>query len=379
MDSVSQKQNFLSLTGIDQLSENTDNIELLQAQVKALNDKVDTDVIPNYVSTQNIDQQIEGTKSFVSAITTTGLNTFFNSATGKPLDIVFESKEIPDKQYKLIYNPLLGVKINGPLTLDDSVLKMANIQNLETSLLDLKNQSVTTGLVSTIQANVKSDFAAGSVVSPFVTATVFQSGTVTATTSLTVSNATKNANLYADIATISSVKVNGALDCQAINVGSIPYLNVAIPFQPSLQRAMTGIAFTTAQPISFYAGANYSFAGAYTGTIASTNIMTRYLHPFNYTIMSITAMFDSPTTVPTANVTHAISLQLYSADGATIDNTAPVRVTFTVTPTMRCAKATLNLRVPFNKSLGGTHSFTPFTATTSLKGCYYILHGYQNM
>ena len=130
MDSVSQKQNYLSLTGIDELSEATANIEELQKEVARLQEEVDNNVSPNFVTTDNVDQVINGNKSFIDPVRVTGLIPFYNSATKTPSDIVFESKEITDKEYKLIYNPVMGVKVKGPLVLDDNTLEMSSIRNL---------------------------------------------------------------------------------------------------------------------------------------------------------------------------------------------------------------------------------------------------------
>ena len=139
---------------------------------------------------------------------------------------------------------------------------------------------------------------------------------------------------------------------------------------------MTAPAFNTAAPVAFFQGINNALAGNYT-TAHAQYAMSRYRHPFNYWITRISAMFDTPTPAPTANVTHTIAFQLYSADGVTPDvGNVVYNIQFVVTPTMRCATTDFNLYIPYTKSLGAMHVYS---ATTGIKNVQYVIHGFQAM
>ena len=381
MDSVSQKQNYLSLTGIDQLQEATDNIEELQKEVNVLQDQINNNVLPNYVTIKG-DQTIEGPKSFLQPLTTAQIIatsirpqrilTGYNSASKIGLPIVFQCEEMVSEKatnYQMTYDPTKGLTAEG-------TFKTNHVDTASINALGLTNTNTFTANIATI----KEKLTAPLIVGPLITATSYvsgdikiQGGEVTAQ-KISASNATKNGQIFADIAQInSSLTVTGNCDARMFLLGGTAYTNVTIPFAPSLQRSMTSSpTFTTAAPVAFFQGI--------TSTIAVNNTqftMSRYKHPFNYWITRISAMFDAPTPAPTANVTHTIAFQFYSGDGATPDvGNVVYNVQFVVTPTMRCATTDFNLYIPFNKSLGAMHVYS---AATGIKNVQYVIHGFQAM
>ncbi len=366
MDSVSQKQNFLSLTGIDQLSENTDNIELgavvLRQQAERLTalegqlDTINTNDIPNYVSTKATNQTIEGTKTFTNLvaatatatnltvttpITTVGLNSFYNSQSKLFTDIALQTNDAGFSKSKLVYNPRTGVTIVGNLFLEDGTkLKIA-----DGTLDTLKNTSVTTNTITTNTFNV------------LTSATIISITAVTA-------------------------------DIKSLTISTNPLLNVSIPFQPSALEGMTvysatspAFSITAPNPICFYASSNYVFKGVYSSPVATditacSSALTKYVYPTNYFITHISAMFDGDTIAVGTTQTYTVVLSLWNGDGSNSVNLTLGTATFSVASATRCGlfKFPSPLLVPATNSLGGTHKFS---LTTAVKECFYVIHGYQ--
>jgi hypothetical protein len=272
--------------------------------------------------------------------------------------------------YQMTYDPTKGLTAEG-------TLKTNNVETTNINALGLTN----TNTLTANNATINQDFASNKITTPYIAATTIttdgtsvyiEKGEVRAQT-LRASNG-KSGQLFADIAQVNnSLTVTGNCDARMYLMGGAPLINVTIPFVPSLQRSMTSTpTYTTGAPVSFFQGI--------TSTIAVNNTqftMSRYKHPFNYWITRISAMFDAPTPAPTANVTHTIAFQLYSADGATPDvGNVVFNIQFVVTPTMRCATTDFNLYIPSNKSLGAMHSYS---ALTGIKNVQYVIHGFQAM
>ena len=357
MDSVSQKQNYLSLTGIDQLTEATDNIETLQKQVKDLYDNVK----PNYVSTDYVDQLIKGKKSFESPITTTGLNTLSistikNMATNQQYPIEMRSSDPADIRNTLTYDTNAGVTIKGPLTINNSDTVQSKV--IIKGALEVLNPPQNNAIIK---------------------ADTISTNALAVTTQLVVkTGSTITPSLSADSAAFKT-----------LTVGSGPILNVAVPFQPTNLDGVTGTSTALgltqqdiASDVCFFAGANFVLSGTYAN--ATTSIMTRYLYPRDYMISHISAMFDTDTAIET---NHLIELKIYNNDGTGTGTTIGF-CNFLVLPTLRCAcqqlRATVNpasailppVKVLSTQSLGGTHRFIG-PVLDKQKECFYIIHGYQ--
>ena len=141
MDSVTQKQNYLSLTGIDQMSENTDNIETLQGQMQTINDKLAT-LDGQVISLNNEDQLINGHKSFVHGITSTSVGCFYDATTDRVSNIELYSPDLQalsKPNYTLKFNARQGTIITGQITLDSEVLTINNTKGLQTQLTNILN------------------------------------------------------------------------------------------------------------------------------------------------------------------------------------------------------------------------------------------------
>jgi hypothetical protein len=326
MDSVTQKQNYLSLTGIDQMSENTDNIETLQGEMKSINDKLDI-LDGQVISLNNEDQIISGHKSFIHGITSTSVGCFYDPERDRVSNILLCSPDLQaanKPNYTLTFNARQGTILTGPITLDSEVLAINNVKGLFTQLTNLSNTSITTN-------------------------------TLTVQTSATVINLT-----------VMNLTVTGTFKY------ANPVLNVTIPFQPSTQDAVTTPILGLPQPISFYAGATGNIAGL--SAVLLANVMRYYKHPKSYKITHIGAMFDADTI--TAAYTTTIMLQINNADGsAVITNNSELAI-FSVSATTNAGmfKFLTPISVLDNQTLSGAHSYS---STKPYKECYYVIYGYQ--
>ena len=192
MDSVTQKNNLLSMTGIDQTDENSMAIlELetkmeentiaitglqtkteesiiaiagLQTKTDQIESKttVNTDdittlenlinpfvqnVAPYIVLKNNVTQTIDGVKTFLNPIFTNGFKPMKYSVMGQDFyePITFN----PDGKYKMTFDVHKGLDVNAPIRLLDNALSINNISGLQDALnsaanTEVKDRSITT-------------------------------------------------------------------------------------------------------------------------------------------------------------------------------------------------------------------------------------------
>ena len=368
MDSVTQKQNFLSLTGIDQTTENTESIESLNGTVVELQYEIDNIVqndIPYYVSTQPIDQQIAGTKSFSDKIVTRGFEPFYNAA-GTFVPIEFSTSKGLAKQYKLVFEPTLGVTIVGPLKLDDSVLQISNVTDLQRQL----DKTFVIGDHSITKLQIAYNTILGNNLDP--TIKILTTGDITAT-----------------IGTFLGLEALLRVKAPEVDAGifkildpaapatqyAAPLLTISIPCVPAVNDTVViqGINFCVPNAIF----------------VTSTGIpccQTRYRHPTNFYVHSIAIVYNSDFSKFLRNTTD-IRLYTYDPKGNSGD-VAPYLKTLIATFNFvdnndrLCDVITLATpaRVSSGLSIGGDITFKLTTGTSPTVGpkkCSFIVYGYQ--
>ena len=365
MDSVSQKQNYLSLTGIDQLSENTDDIEtlndtvaILKTQVNALNALVNDEVVQQFVTVTDMShQRVLGPKTFQEPLQTSGFKCIYDTVM-QPSPIVFYSpeyeRETNKQQCRMVFDARQGVSITGgKLILDANSLEPTMINGIVPAFQNIINNSITTTTANASTVNV--------------------SGT------LKVQNATSTCQLLADNATFLAASVTNELKVGKLTIKSSPILNITIPFQPAYQDAVTTVGttpatFTTAYPISFFAGAGSNIGS--TGVLAQANAMLFYQHPTNYYIAHIGMMCDSDTLAATTTYKTSVILDTYKTDWTTKLSSNGL-ATFTVNNATRTGMYTFGtpILVEAGTVLSGSHLYTG--AVPPFKECYYTIYGYQ--
>lgn len=361
MDSVSQKQNYLSLTGIDQLSENTDDIEtlndtvaILKTQVNALNALVNDEVVQQFVTVTDMShQRVLGPKTFQEPLQTSGFKCLYDTVM-QPSPIVFYSpeyeRETNKQQCRMGFDARQGVSITGGrLVLDANSLEPTMINGIVPAFQNIINTSITTTTANATTVNV--------------------SGT------LKVQNATSTCQLLADNATFLAASVTNELKVGKLTIKSSPILNITIPFQPAIQDAVTNTAFTSGNPICFFAGSGSNIGS--TGATALANTMQFYQHPTNYYIAHVGMMCDFDVlATPTTTYKAAIIFDIYKNDWTT-KLTSNGDASFNVTNATRTGIYTFGtpILVEAGTVLSGRHVFS--VATGPFKECYYTIYGYQ--
>jgi hypothetical protein len=350
MDSVSDKPSYLSMTGIDQTEENTESINVLNAQIA---DFV-KNVIPYIIRSSPTDQFIDGNKVFYQPIGTCGFEPLVLMGNQQP--ITFNKKG----RYKLVFDPDRGFNIDCPLTLLNNAISIANVSGLQDALSDAKNSPNTAPLPDRSVSTTQIAFSTILGNNLAVDIAINTSGDITC------KNTAKTARIrtdgvtstYADITTLiagsSTANKFSVLDQ---NSSINPLLNVSIPFCPVTNSKL----LQTKIAISFFSSP--------AAVLPATNRMLRYRHPFNYYIHGISIMYAAETTVY-SNTTTIIIYTYDSANAATLLGTASIPTNagkigdyFTL-PTP--------LFVTSNMTLGGNIS----TPANSKQGTYVIM-GYQ--
>ena len=150
MDSVTQKNNFLSMTGIDQVEENTLAIANVNTAVSSVNSTIANFVqneVPFFVKKNGFDQiynvtgflpiqrkhndwNLEGSITWDPIV--------FNPAYPNELGQLIKAGDV-DKRYQMTFDCNKGLDVNGPITLKDNALKIANINGLTQQITDIQN------------------------------------------------------------------------------------------------------------------------------------------------------------------------------------------------------------------------------------------------
>jgi hypothetical protein len=143
MDSVSQKNNILSMTGIDQTEENTESISELQNLVFPFV----KNVAPYIVQKNKINQIIDGEKTFLNPIITNGFKPIKYTVMGSDFyePITFN----PSGKYQMSFDFEKGLDVSAPIRLRNDALIIANIKGLQDALntaanTEIHDRSVTT-------------------------------------------------------------------------------------------------------------------------------------------------------------------------------------------------------------------------------------------
>ena len=145
MDSVSQKNNFLSMTGIDQTEENTEAISDISKQTEknttdisgitnTLTNFIQND-IPFFVRMNNLNQTTNINGFIPIKYTTMGYETFdkfiFNPAVGSADG---RTKTAAGKGYQMIFDVNTGLDVKAPITILDNSLTISKISGLQDAL-----------------------------------------------------------------------------------------------------------------------------------------------------------------------------------------------------------------------------------------------------
>lgn len=329
MDSVTDKQSYLSMTGIDQTEENTESITVLNAQIA---DFV-KNVIP-FIILKSTDQPIVGIKTFLQPIGTCGFEPLVMF--GKQQPITFN----PNGKYKLVFDPANGFQIDCPLSVVNDAISIKNVRGLQDALDNPKYVPLPDRSVSATQIAyycIRGDNLVGNIA-------------INTTGNIKCNNA--------DITTL----VAGSCTTNKINVVdnlfvSNPLLNISIPFCPvtNSKAAQYNVAI--------------SFFSSPVPTLPLTNRMLRYRHPFNYYVHGISIMYAAETQAYASTTTIRI-VTYNSTDVGTFLGTADI-------PTSAGKKSDYYtfptpLLVTSSMTLGGDYS----TPTGSKQGAYVIM-GYQ--
>ena len=350
MDSVSDKQSYLSMTGIDQTEENTEAIVVLNAQIA---DFV-KNVIPYIIRSSATDQFIDGRKTFYQPIGTCGFEPLVLMGNQQP--ITFNK----NGRYKLVFYPDRGFHIDCPLTLLDNAISIKNVSGLQDAISDAKNSPSTAPLPD--RSVTATQLAYYTILGNNLAVDI----AINTSGDITCKNTAKTARIrtdgitstYADITTLiaGSCTANKiqVLD-KDININ--PLLNISIPFCP-----VTNTKYVNTNIV-------ISFFSSPVASLPYTNRMLRYRHPFNYYIHGISILYAAETTVYSNTTT--IRIYTYdTANAATLLGTANILTN----AGKNCDYFTFPtpLLVTRNLTLGGDYS----TPANSKQGTYIIM-GYQ--
>jgi hypothetical protein len=332
MDAVSQKNIFLSMTGIDQTEENTDDILELQNLVFPFAQNV----VPYIVLKNNVTQIIDGNKTFLFPISTNGFKPLKYNLLGKDFyePIIFN----PDGKYQMTFDVYKGLEVRAPINLMDNALYIKNISGLQDALnsrIFIPDQSITTEKIAL--------------------------GTILGNTL----NPAISFSTTGDIASIGArFAVCNSMICQAGSYrfqNTTPLLNVIIPFIP----AVTNVNPNT-NVINFF--------------LPNGSNMYRYRHPVDYQIHSMSILSSY---VQAVDYISTINIYTYDKDGRSSESVEyPTgykllfRKTFTTIMGSRCDVITFDppIFVTKDRSIGGDHSYNIVTTNKNS----YIIHGFQS-
>ena len=377
MDSLTEKQAFLSMNGIDKTEENTAEIERLN---KSINDFV-TNQVPNFCLVANVPQTVQGDMTFSNPIIASGMEIPRDSN-----QIIFNRKG----RNKIILDNNYGTTIVGSVQLDDNTLSVRNIVGLQETLNSISSPNPVQSIdgtqiklltikganiaLETIEnQNIKMGTITGDRLAPFTV----QGANINLETidSMNIKKGTITGDRLADNLAIYSSTIthltvgNDSFIPQSYTTNTYarkyytydsqvqinnPTLHINIPFVPILNDS------TAVSDISFFVP-NVS---------SVTNPTTRFLFPFTYIIHGISIMYNKETVSNTAT----INLYLYDIGGNGIKKllgTADIKTNAGIFSDYYYFKTPLV--VPVNKSLGGDHKYSAATS----KQVTYVLWAYQ--
>lgn len=354
MDSISTKQNYLSMTGIDDIENLTSDMRNFVKEV-----------VPNFV-TKNADETITSSKTFTNNVTTsgvfvgTGLASISDSIS---ISVLSKTKVSIAPTLTRIANDVVelsgNVIVKGTLLVGDNTLSMENVAGLKDALA----KSVTLGANSVVSSTI-SDSAILNRHIPVneIDGSKIKTGTLTSqqlasnvninsTGSIqSIGNITATGNLYVGGSYTSVTR----LIATSIEVGNgTPLLNISIPFFPKT------LIPKTIGDVSFFVN-------------DVTYLLTRYRHPVSYYIHGFSVMHD------VSQGEKSATIYVYSYPLSGIGNSIALLGTciMQLSATKRCDYVPLTppAHITATNCLGLSHAFS---AKSSGKEVQYVLWGYQ--
>ena len=345
MDSVSEKQAFLSMTGIDQLEENTEAIV-----------KINTDIsdfmrnqVPYFGLISDKPQTIEGVKTFTNSIVGRGIDPINSDP------VIFNSRG----RYKLSVSEVSGTTISGPLNISDNTIAVSKVIGLQTAL-DNPTFTIPANFISGSQVKFFT-IMGGNIALDTIENFNIKDATITGaklatdmsfntTGNITLTGAAKIKSDYGTIkfltvgtnAFVPNLYVSSILVTDEMTLEAYPQLHISIPFVPLLNDS------ATIGDISFFVP-NIS---------AVTNPTIRYRHPFSWKIHGISVLYNKETALGGGGTKKLLGTAVLSSNlGISCDY-------FTFPTPVYVSK---------NGALGGDHKYS----TTADKQASYVLWGYQ--
>lgn len=357
MDSVSEKQGFLSMTGIDKAEENSDAIDKLHSDISDFM----KNQVPFFGVISNLPQTIQGVKTFTNPIVGCGID---------PIDsnpIVFNSRG----KYKLVIDSKNGTTIFGALNIDNNTLSIDKVVGLRETLNN--PPTIPEQYISGSQLKLFTVMGANLALESIED---FNLKKATVTGAKIASKTITGENLASDISFVSSggisvsrftsdflttnffsggnISADGYFYKDSFTLSPVPQLHICIPFVPLINDS------AAASNISFFVQ-NVS---------VSINPMLRYRHPVAYKIHSISVLYN------TESISNSASINLFSYDSGG-NGTGVILGTATLSSNagISCDTYTFPkaILVPKTASIGGSHKYS----AAADKQATYILWGYQ--
>lgn len=356
MDSVSEKQGFLSMTGIDKAEENSDAIDKLHSDISDFM----KNQVPFFGVISNLPQTIQGVKTFTNPIVGCGIDALNQT-------IVLNSRG----KYQLVIDSKNGTTISGPLFIDNNTLSIEKVVGLRETLNN--PPTIPEQYISGSQLKLFTVMGANLALESIED---FNIKKATVTGAKMASKTITGENLASDISFVSSgeisvsrftsdflttkffsggnISADGYFYKDSFTLSPVPQLHICIPFVPLLNDS------ATASNISFFVP----------NIGVSINPMLRYRHPVAYKIHSISVLYN------TESIANSASINLFSYDSGG-NGTGVILGTATLSSNagLFCDTYTFPtaLFVPKSAAIGGSHKYS----AAADKQATYILWGYQ--
>jgi hypothetical protein len=314
------KDNYLTMSGIDQTTENTEKITQLD---RGINDFLYS-TVPNFLLIVNVPQTIRGIKTFVESIIGVGMT----SSEGL---LTF----VCDKYTSIIMDSRTGITIHGQIKVPDNSFSINATRGLEDRLKSISATNNTGIADKSITTEKLADGA--------ITSEKIKAGSIV------------GANI--GLLTIQGMNlVSNTVDNRPLADGCIKPRNlsgiyhIAIPFTP------TSLTVNVANNVSFYGS-------------EATPFFTKYSHPTAFQIYAISMLYETSKNANDATV----EILMESVRG--IQSLAVIQIKNNKDITSGYTILATPIPIASNAAVQILHTYKKPTVVNAVKRVRYILHG----
>ena len=324
------KDHYLTMSGIDQTTENTTKISQLD---KGISEFL-TSTVPNFLLIVAVPQTIKGVKTFVEQIVGTGMK-----ASEGFLSLVC------DKYTSITMDTRTGIILQGAIRVPDNSFSINATKDLESRLKSIASAQTTTGVADKSITNEKladKTITNEKLADEAITSAKIKAGTILSANvglltiqGLNLASETIDNRVLAD-ACIKPRNITGM------------YI-VAIPFSP------TNYTVNVAKDVSFYGSDTAPF-------------MSRFSYPTAYTILALTALFDK------SLYTNEATIELFMESVRGTQSVGKINIPSNNDKMALSIMLPTPIPISQNTSLQILHTFKTKPPITNVKKVRYVLH-----